>query len=380
MYLSQSAAKSTYVSQSLAQSIYVSQSAASSTFLTPAWAASIFPNRSEVSVAYINKTEAANIYLTQTSAAQTYLTSSAAKFNYINLSTAQNTYLTQHSAAEIYFNQTWANSTFLTQANAAHVYLTQAAAAVQFGLVSSTANASFLPLNSPPVWITTAATFPFPAVNETYTFMLQAGFSYYTPSHYTFSIVRGSLPAGLSLNTQTGIISGTTSDVISRSVTFRVISSSGLTSDLEVFGLRAISVTWVTNLDFFPYPQSGVTYSFSLECTDSSAPGSVPIFSIASGQLPEGLVLSPLGVLSGTSTDTSPRDVYIQATSAVGLVTATFFIPQMRALVFHTFQFTAVGSNFWTAPFGILSVEVLVVVSHIMIDFSCHSLFDNTCT
>jgi large repetitive protein len=72
-------------------------------------------------------------------------------------------------------------------------------------------------------------------------------------SLYTFSVSSGSLPTGITLDTSTGVISGTTYVVGSYSYTIRVTDSEGYTSDQPFLGstsggnfLRGLTLTGLT--------------------------------------------------------------------------------------------------------------------------------------
>lgn len=128
---------------------------------------------------------------------------------------------------------------------------------------------------------------------------------------YTFSIVFGSLPSGLSLASD-GLVSGTPDDVKQINVPFTAIvqltdSCPGLpgtdTAELSLTVRPAGCTTLdITTLDL-DNPELNVPYSALIE-----AQGVAPIsFAIISGSLPSGLSLSNGGLISGTAND--PKDV-----------------------------------------------------------------------
>lgn len=128
---------------------------------------------------------------------------------------------------------------------------------------------------------------------------------------YSFSIVFGSLPSGLSLDNG-GLVSGTPDDVKEINVPFTAIvqltdncpglpgtATAELTLTVRPAGCTTLDITTL-DLD---NPELNVPYSALIE-----AQGVAPIsFAIISGSLPNGLSLSNGGLLSGTAND--PKDV-----------------------------------------------------------------------
>jgi hypothetical protein len=133
---------------------------------------------------------------------------------------------------------------------------------------------------------------------------------------YTFSVTSGTLPAGLSLNTSSGLISGTPTSSTSQSFTIRITDLYGCT------GTRAYTVTPVcpaitVNPLVLPTATVGVAYSQTLTATGGTAAYS---FAVSAGTLPAGLTLSTAGVLSGTPTTANGAgvSVTIRATDLYG--------------------------------------------------------------
>jgi hypothetical protein len=135
-----------------------------------------------------------------------------------------------------------------------------------------------------------------------------------TPA-YTWSVPPGSLPAGLTLNVNTGLISGTpTAPFGPTTITFRVTDSLGstLTKGLSMTVIAGPSITTTSPL---PTGEVGVVYSRTLTAT-----GGTPAYSwtISSGSLPLGLTLnSTTGTIGGTPTAVS------------GSVTVTFRVTDL---------------------------------------------------
>src|SRR5450755_199777 len=119
---------------------------------------------------------------------------------------------------------------------------------------------------------------------------------------YKWTITSGTLPAGLSLNSSTGAITGTPTGVSSGSLTFQVTDATGMTASqtLTVTVNSAPALTITTGS--LPGAALGVAYSQTLQAT-----GGVPPYtwSKTAGNLPAGLSLSSAGVISGTPTGTT---------------------------------------------------------------------------
>src|SRR5208282_1482978 len=114
---------------------------------------------------------------------------------------------------------------------------------------------------------------------------------------YTFSIVSGSLPPGLTLNTSTGAITGTPTTAGTYNFTAQVVDSQGntATSSCSIVVSPALTLSCPTGM-----AQVGVAYSSALVASGGVAPYT---FSIISGSLPPGLTLNTsTGAITGTPT------------------------------------------------------------------------------
>lgn len=114
---------------------------------------------------------------------------------------------------------------------------------------------------------------------------------------YTYAVVAGGLPAGLSLNTSTGVLSGTPSTAGNASFTLRVTDALGATSDFSntIYVLEPVTITGAP-----ARATVGSAYSFSPGGTNAWGPHT---FAIVAGALPAGLDLNTsTGVVSGTPT------------------------------------------------------------------------------
>jgi hypothetical protein len=125
---------------------------------------------------------------------------------------------------------------------------------------------------------------------------------------YTWSLTSGTLPAGLSLNTSTGAITGTpTATASATALTFKVTDSSSPAQSQTVnltltIGAAAPSALVIATTSL-PTGQVGAAYSTSLAATGGTAPYT---WSLTSGTLPAGLSLNAsTGAITGTPTATA---------------------------------------------------------------------------
>ena len=129
---------------------------------------------------------------------------------------------------------------------------------------------------------------------------------------YTFSIASGTLPAGLTLNAATGVISGTPSASGSAAFTAQVRDATGNTAsgpfNIAIAGPSAISVAG-------PLPSGtvGTTYNANVGATGGTAPYTC---ALAGGALPAGLTLNANCSVTGTPTISGTTSVNVQVTDA----------------------------------------------------------------
>ena len=175
-------------------------------------------------------------------------------------------------------------------------------------------------VSSLPVW-TTGSALEDIAKDAAYSFTLVAS------NTASYTLQSGSLPAGVTLASATGVLSGTPTFAGSYSFTIRATR----TGAASVFMDRAFTLliatmpTWNTGASLANTAQS-VAYSLALAASDADATG----FAVTVGALPPGVSLAANGTLSGTPTAAAAYSFTVKATSTTS---ATIFATRAFTLI-----------------------------------------------
>ena len=141
----------------------------------------------------------------------------------------------------------------------------------------------------------------------------------------TFSVSAGSLPAGLTLNTTSGVISGTPTSAASSPVSFTLTTTDAVgNSNSETYGITINATPSITTTTL-PNPAENESYVKSIDVNGGTAPDQ---FAIISGSIPPGLTLNTTtGVLSGvpTTINGNPFNFTIGVTDAAGATVSQSF-------------------------------------------------------
>lgn len=199
-----------------------------------------------------------------------------------------------------------------------------------------------------PNW-TTDITLPEVGKNVAYSTTLLATDTEGTDIDY--SIVSGSLPSGITLNQETGVLSGTYTgaDFNTTDLVIRAVDTGGNTVD-RTFTIFSSDPVWVTD-SLITVDASA--QNIQLQATDSNT----LTYSLLSGSLPSGLSLSSTGLITGTSSSSGTSTVTIRAMDSVGNFTDkvftidVFLIPSGASWVYLSENLSSDAST-WTDTSG----------------------------
>jgi hypothetical protein len=147
---------------------------------------------------------------------------------------------------------------------------------------------------------------------------------------YTWSISEGGLPAGLNIDSSTGVISGTPSNPAAFSFKVQAIDSAGASTNSQLLSITVAPVPAITTASPLPPGTIGAAYSQTFAAT----PGTLPLtWSVTTGTLPSGLSLNTsTGVLSGTPSIAATANFTIQAADAAQATASKEFALTITAL------------------------------------------------
>ena len=166
-------------------------------------------------------------------------------------------------------------------------------------------------------------------------------------SAYTWSVITGNLPAGLTLAASTGIISGTptTTGVGSITVQVKDATSATTTTALTIIVYTLPSIV-TTSLSASPV---GTVYSQSFVVTGGK---SAYIWSVRSGQLPAGLALAAVtGIISGTPTTVGASAITLMVADANNKTTTRTYSIVIAAASL-TITTSTLSDGYLTTPYS----------------------------
>jgi len=196
---------------------------------------------------------------------------------------------------------------------------------------------SLLVLESAPVWSTLQTLESF-SKNVSYSATLVANDD--SGAVPTYSIISGSLPTGLSLNSSTGVLNGTPSTSLTKTFTVRATDANNKYSD-RLFTIPNSVPTFSQSSP--PGGLVSLAYSYTMLANDD---GEIT-YALLSGSLPTGLSLnSSTGVLSGTPTTPGTYTFVIRATDDNG---STVDTSTLNATISETSNISATGGSTYTS-------------------------------
>ncbi len=172
---------------------------------------------------------------------------------------------------------------------------------------------------NPPLVITTSSPLPSGTVGVNYSQQLTAtGGS----GQYTWTIITGALPLGLSLNPAAGQISGTPTTAGAANFTILVTDSNKVTAT-AAYTLNVIAVLTITNVSPLASGALGVPYTQTLTAVGGVAPYT---WTLTQGALPAGLLINSVsGQISGTPTTAGTSAFGVQVKDSQGQIATKLF-------------------------------------------------------
>ena len=185
------------------------------------------------------------------------------------------------------------------------------------GLAVSAPRALAISVGAPPVFVTTTV-LPSGTQSQAYAATLQ--FSG-TTGPVTWSIVSGTLPAGITLNTATGALSGIPTVIGTQNFSVRVQRSDGLAiSEPRALAISVGAPPVFVTTAVLPSGTLSQAYAFNLQFSGTTEPVT---WSIVSGTLPAGITLNTAtGALSGIPTVLGTQNFSVRVQRSDGLATS----------------------------------------------------------
>lgn len=209
-----------------------------------------------------------------------------------------------------------------------------------------------LTVNDRPIWTTTAGTLG--TFNQGASVSVTVAATDEENNTISYSVTSGSIPTGLTLNSSTGIISGT-AGAVSGDTTFNftITASDGTNNTPRSFSIAILEIApvWTTSGTISTI-NNGTAYSYQLVAVDDS--GVNPTYSIVSGSLPSGITLSSSGLISGTTSaitgSTGNLSIVFAATDQHNKSSNQTITIPTQIYSFTSHEFTTAGQAGHTGP------------------------------
>ena len=161
---------------------------------------------------------------------------------------------------------------------------------------------------------------------------------------YTFAVTVGALPSGLSLNTTSGVISGTPTSTTAASFTIRATDANACQGSAS-YSITPVcpTITLSPANGALAIGYVGASYSQALSTTGGTTPYT---YSITSGTLPAGLALNTsTGAITGTPTATTSVSLTVRVADLYGCNTSRNYTLTTRSLTVGNLVFEDSNNN-----------------------------------
>ncbi len=160
----------------------------------------------------------------------------------------------------------------------------------------------------------------------------------------TFAVTSGALPAGLTLTSSTGAITGTPTTAGTDTFTVTGTDSTNATGT----GTYTVDINPAITFTTTTLPAATLNTAYSHQLATTGGTGAVT-FAVTNNTLPTGLTLSSSGLLSGTPTVAGPSTFTVTATDSVGATTPETYTLGVNATAFTINQTSLPNATSGTA-------------------------------